>query len=211
MAMYFVFQSTFLSWRNHMLWAEIQGGRPHFPEYKPDWWAAQPLESPLPHFTFMMNEKAPKPDNYNTGTEFDLYSPRLIRIFREAGIPYEPFPAYIVDRKSKKPLDVEYEIFHLLEMATGIDVDKSDFDTESPYDIRHLVMSDERFYQGKLLFRDQKFIQLVLMHEHLKQQLERVGITGCAYTPVEEYVVGKLAWEKYAQRLAADITAKQSS
>jgi hypothetical protein len=209
--MYSVFQSTFLSWRNHTLWAEIQGGRPHFPEYKPDWWAAQPLEMPLPHFTFMINEKAPKPDNYNTGTEFDLYSPRLVNIFREVGIRFETFPAQIIDRKTKKPLDVEYEIFHLLEMAKGIDVEKSDFDIESPYDICHLVMADESFYLGKPLFRDRKFTQLVLIHEQLKQQLEEAGITGCAYTPVGEYVVGKLAWEKYARRLASTAAAARSS
>ena len=159
----------------------------------------------------MINEKAPKPDNYNTGTVFDLYSPRLVNILKETGIQFETFPAQIIDRKTKKPLDVEYEIFHLLEMAKGIDEEKSDFDTESPYDIRHLVMADENIYHGRMLFRDQKFIQLVLMHEQLKQQLEQVGISGCTYTPIEEYVVGKLAWEKYARRLATTTAAAKSS
>jgi hypothetical protein len=201
--MYYVFKSATLSWRNHILWAEIQGGRPNFPEYKPHWWKAQPLESPLPLFTFMINEKAPKPDNYNTSTLFDLYSSRLISIFREAGIQFETFPVQIIDRKTKKPLDVTYEIFHLLEMAEGIDLEKSDYDVDSPYDIRHLVMADERLYTDKLLFRDQKFSNLALMREDLKHELDQVNITGCLYTPVEEYVVGKLAWEQYVQNAVA--------
>lgn len=113
----------------------------------------------------MINEKAPKPDNYFTGTVFDLYTPRLIEVFREAGIRFETFPAEIIDRKTKKQVEVEYNIFHLLEIAEGIDVEKSDYDNDSPYDIRHLVMKDESLHQGKLMFRDQKFQQLVLMHE----------------------------------------------
>lgn len=209
--MYYVFESAVLSWRNHTLWAEIEGGRPLFPEYKPDWWQAQPLEQPLPFFTFMINEKAPKPDNYFTGTVFDLYTPRLIEVFREAGIRFETFPAEIIDRKTKKQVEVEYNIFHLLEIAEGIDVEKSDYDNDSPYDIRHLVMKDESLHQGKLMFRDQKFQQLVLMHEQLKARLDQAGITGCSYTTVDEFVVGKLAWEKYAQRLVAEQKGKSVS
>ena len=56
---------------------------------------------------------------------------------------------------------------------------------------------------NRLMFRDQKFKQLALMHEQLKRQLEEEGITGCQYTPVEEFVVGALAWERYAQQAAA--------
>lgn len=209
--MYYVFQAAVLSWRNHTLWAEIQGGRPLFPEYEPNWWKAQPLEQPLPHLTFMINEKAPKPDNYDTGTEFDLYSPRLIAVLREIGIQFETFPAEIIDRKTKKPLEVEYAIFHLLEKAEGIDMEKSDYDVDSPYDIRHLVMTDESLHQGKLLFRDRNFMQLVLMHEQLKTQLDKVGITGCSFTPVEEYVVGELAWQKYVQRAVSKQERKASS
>jgi hypothetical protein len=201
--MYYVFESAILTWRNHTLWAEILGGRPLYPEYEPYWWDAQPLVKPLPRFTFMINEKAPKPDNYNTGTEFDLYSPRLIALFREADIRFETFPADIIDRKSKRPLEVEYEIFHLLERAKGIDVGKSDFDVESP-DIRHLVMTDESLHSGKLLFRDQEFLQLALMHEQLKKRLDDAGITGCSYTPIEEFVSGQPAFDKYVQRSYAN-------
>ena len=209
--MYYVFRSIFLSWRNHTLWAEIQGGRPNFPEYKSDWWEAEPLIEPLPYFTFMINEKAPKPDAYETGTEFDLYSPRLINVFQQAGIKFETFSARIIDRKSKTPLAVEYEIFHLLEKGVGIDVEKSDFDVDSPYDIRHLVMTEESMLANRLMFRDQKFKQLVLMHEQLKQQLDEIGITGCQCTPVEDFVVGELAWKKYAQQLVAEQKGKSDS
>lgn len=201
--MYYVFKQQVMAWRNHTLWAEILGGRPHFPEYSPHWWEAKPLEKPLPYFTFMINEKAPKPDSYFTGSLFDLYSPRLVAIFKEAGIGFETFPAKIVDRKSKKPLEVAYEIFHLLEKGIGIDVEKSDFDEDSPYDIRHLVVTEACKAEGRLLFRDQEFIQLVLMHEHLKQKLETEGITGCLYTPLEEYVSGELARKQYVEQAAA--------
>ena len=95
-------------------------------------------------------------------------------------------------------------------MADGIDLEKSDYDVESPYDIRRLVMTDERMYADRLLFRDREFMDLVLMREDLRHELDQANITGCRYMPVGEYVVGKLAWERYVQNAVAEQMKRSS-
>lgn len=61
-------------------------------------------------------------DNYFTGTRFDLYSKRLISILRAAGVQFETVPATLVDRKTREPLPVAYEVFHLLEVHPALEV-----------------------------------------------------------------------------------------
>src|SRR5690606_38423756 len=127
----------------------------------------------------------------------------LIQLFREADIKFELFPVKLIERKTKEPVELGYEIFHLLENGEGIDEEKSEIQTESPYDIRHLVMREEILRTPRPLFRDKKYAHLTFIHEDLKKQLDEVRITGCLYTPTEEFVTGELAWQRYIERIAA--------
>lgn len=184
--MYFVFQSEIRDWRNKTLQAELQGERSSFPEYKPHWWKAQPLIVPLPHFTFSVDAKAPFLDNYWTGTEFDLYSDKLISELYRVGIRFETFPVTVVDRRSKMTVPIEYRIFHLLESYSGIDMDRSDTDQ---YEIRKLVITKQCSQEKILMFRDLNLSNLVLIHQSLKDILDEADVTGCSYIPIEAFQV----------------------
>jgi hypothetical protein len=174
---YFVFESAIIAWRNSLLFAKLQGGRPDFPEYEPHWFLAQPLVKALPPFTFAIHAKAPKLDNYATGTEMDLYSIRLINLLREAGVKFETFPVTLIARKTKEVLPLHYEIFHLLEMYPAIE-------KQLP---RGLILTEACLRSKRLLFRPEEQENLVLIHHDLKEKLEEAEITGCQYTPVQEF------------------------
>jgi hypothetical protein len=175
--MYFVFEAATIPWNNTLLYAEIQGGRPDFPEYEPHWFLAQPLVKPFPRLTFAIHAKAPKLDNYNTGTEMPLYSIRLINLLREAEVNFETFPITLIARKTKEVLPFHYELFHLLEMYPAIE-------KQLP---RGLILTETCLRSKRLLFRAQEQMNLVLIHQDLKEKLEEAGITGCEYTPVQEF------------------------
>jgi hypothetical protein len=196
--MYYVFQVTLQDWRNQIIRAELRDygidvGRAKnhqhvpVPEPEPHWWKATPLVAPLPHLTFTANPNAPIPDNFFTGTIFDLYSVKLITLLEEFHVRFEVFPATIVVRKTNALLPVEYNVFHLLEIEPALDVHQSVFQA---HNIKKLVITSQCLAAAKPLFRVQEAIDLVLIHQRLKDVLTACGITGCTYTPVDEYTTG---------------------
>jgi hypothetical protein len=183
--MYTVVKSELRTWRNRILQAEIQL-QGAFPETHPHWWAGIPLTVlPPPDLTFAVSAKGPMLDNYFTGNEFDLYSERLIALLREAGVRFETFPATIVDRKTKEPLSVRYEVFHLLEVHPALEVYETTSE-DSLAEQLELVAEKWQAHQ-RPFFRAQEAEDIVLIHRTLRQHLEAEGITGCRFTPVEEY------------------------
>jgi hypothetical protein len=195
---YFIFRPKIMAWGKYELHAELQGGRPDWPEYEPHWWNAQPLVRPLPRFTFAINPRAPKLDNYWTGTEFDLYSRRLISILHQAGVKFETFPVTMIDHQTQEVLPVRYQIFHLLEQYAGVDIEQSDIDGPS---IRKLVLNKRCLEEKPLLFRDEKQTDLVFIHQDLKVVLEKARITGCQFIPVEKFQVVLEWWSTFKKRL----------
>lgn len=178
--MYVVVKAELRSWRNRILQAEIQG---EVPETHPHWWDGVPLTTPPPHLTFAVSAKGPMLDNYFTGTRFDLYSERLITLLREAGVQCETFPATLVDRKTKAPLPVVYEVFHLLDVYPALDV----YDSDDP-SILEAELNEKRIAQhNHPFFRVQEFKGIVLINETLRQHLDAAGIQGCQYMTIEEY------------------------
>jgi hypothetical protein len=178
---YMVFRDEIRSWRNRILQAEIQGT---VPDTQPHWWDGVPLTVPPPPLTFAVSAKGPMLDNYFTGTEFDLYSTRLIALLHDAGVQCETFPATLIDRKTKAVLPVAYAVFHLLEVHPALTVYRA---TSGPPIIERLELITEKWIiHQRPLFRAQEATDIVLIHTSLHQQLEAVGITGCTYTPVEE-------------------------
>lgn len=183
--MYFVFESELCAWRNQIVQARLQGG---VPDYQPHWWDCEPLTIPLPRLSFIINAKAPLLDNYFTGTEFDLYSARLVTFLREANVHFETFPAKVAERKTKQVLSsISYEVFHLLETHPGLDETRSDMDDE---EIRKLVLTDVCIQSRKPFFRLKENVGIVLIHQTLKSILDAAEITGCKYTPVDEFRTG---------------------
>lgn len=184
MTAYYVFKPDTIVWRDKLLYAHILGGRPSFPEYDGYWWGCTPLLKPLPHLKFTVNASAPKLDNYNTGTEFDLYTERLISAIHDANVHFESFPVTIVDQKTKQPLPERYQIFHLLQDYPAFDEQQTKV---SRLGVERIVLTEEFLTSQKLLVRVKQKPNIVLIHSRLKDKLELMGITGCEYIPVDEY------------------------
>ncbi len=181
--MYFVFKSEIESWRNQTIRAIAQG---EFPEFQPDWWDAQPITPKLPTTIFSINSKAPIFDVYFTGGINEPYSKKLLNILSSAGIQFETFPAIMIDRKTLQPLPLEYEVFHLLEMYPAFDMTITERGIGY---IRNLTLTEECLNSKKLMFRAKESANLVLMHQDLKDILDANNITGCLYTPIDQFSV----------------------
>jgi len=186
--MYYVFRHEIKSWRNGILqaWASQTI---NYQQIKPHWWLAQPLTSPPPKLEFLMDSKAPKLDNQFTGTDLDLYSSRFIEIIRAAGVNFETFPIILRDRDTREVLPLNYELFHLLEKYPALDWERSELESEglSIRKVKKLVLVDNFLESRKPLVRLSEMKQVVLMHENLKNTLDRAGITGCLYVAVDKY------------------------
>src|SRR5688572_3410536 len=103
--MYYRVEHAQIIWRNQILQAKPVGATAHYQmRQKPHWWDAEPWVPPPPPLTFAINFKAQLLDNYFTGTLFDLYSGRLIKLLRDAEVQFELFPATIIDQKSHEVL-----------------------------------------------------------------------------------------------------------
>lgn len=190
--MYFVLRPKLQSWRNKNL---IASSEPLLAACKPHWWLAQPLVQKPNAFKFYIDGKAPIFDNYNCGSGIDMYSHRLVDVIDAFDIKYEAFPSTVSDKKTGKVLDLDYFAFHLLEILPAIDRSKSElvYDEENPESIaavKKMVLSEECIEQQRLLFRPAEFFAFVLIHEKLKSEFEAHSITGCQYTPLNEFSVG---------------------
>jgi hypothetical protein len=104
--MYHRIESAIRAWGGGILQAVPVGDTAEHQMRKPHWWEAEPWIPPPPHLTFAVRSKAPLPDNYFTGTVFDLYSARLIALLRDAGVRFETFPVTIIDKKTHEELTV---------------------------------------------------------------------------------------------------------
>ena len=186
--MYYVFETELNYWRNHLVQAAYQG---NILDFKQSWWLNEPFAQPVPPLTFTVSAKAPKPDNLFVGTAFSLYSLKLINIIKQWQINFESFPVTIVDKKTKTPIVSSYQAFHLLEVHSAIDPNRSVvIDNGSIRIIEKLTLSQEAVLAAKPLFRTKEYFKLVLIHEKLKANLDQNGITGCTYIPLDEYQSG---------------------
>lgn len=190
---YFVLHKSTLSWRNHEIYAQLDR-RQWTVEDQDRLWKASPVTPAHSSFEFAVSPHAPKPDRLGTGSYVELYSHRLVACIREAGVRFETFPATLVDRKTKQPLeDQEHVVFHLMEVHPAIDWQKSDAD-EVTQAIRRLVLSDKCLNDQPFLFRDQIRRELVFIHSSLKERFEELAISGFEYTPVEKYQFEGFPW-----------------
>jgi hypothetical protein len=174
--LYTLLSAEIRSYRNAILYAPIVGD---VPEVSPHWWDATPLQTVLPTLRFAFNNKAPLPDNVDSGTIFDLYSERMIALLSEFGIRFETFPALIINRKTNAVLSDTHRIFHLLEKYPAFDHKKSF--------VNKPMVSLQCMQEPRYLFRDTKHSDLVVIHQELRAVFEEKKITGCHYRPVEDY------------------------
>jgi hypothetical protein len=155
------------------------------PTIMPHWWLAEPLTMPLPPIRFAVNADAPLIDNYWTNSLSPLYSARLIRLFHEAGVRYETFPVQLVDERTEAPLAAEYALFHLLERVPAVNEERTLARRQGIF--YYLELNDAARANPRPLFRLSPYIEHVLIHETMRRKLAAAGVTGCDYTPVEQF------------------------
>ncbi|MBO1435894.1 hypothetical protein [Meiothermus sp. CFH 77666] len=190
--MYYIFESRIRGWGSRSLLADSE---PTIEDCEPHWWLAQPLTKRPERFKFFVPKKAKFVDNYACGTGIDMYSRRLVELLATFPIRFEAFPADVLDEVSGEKLDVDYLAFHLLEIYPAVDFARSDLVLGPDYPssivaVRRLVLTEEILQAGHLLFRPAELFAFVLIHEDLKQTLDRHKITGCNYVPLGEFKVG---------------------
>jgi hypothetical protein len=190
--MYYVFTAAITEWNKKTLQAEIEEYSGLHLQYQRLWWYGEPLELPTPNFIFTIEENAPKLDNYWTGNLFNLYSDKLVAIFRSINVRFETFEATIIGRNSGKKLPLAYKVFRLLEIEDAIDEERSSYqqfaykniDIE---EIERLVLNDGFLSTNKPFTRVLRHEHLTIIHHDIKQLLDSQRITGCMYTPIEKY------------------------
>jgi len=183
--MFYVFQTQIYSWRN----SELQAVPQHpVPEFKFDWWIAEPFTSPPSLPIFAISSKAPKLDIYFTGTlVFDLYSAKFIDLLQRHDIKFETFPVMVRDKKTREILPIKYEALHLLEAYPVLDEDRSVINKEI-FRIEKLILKEESQNLQRLMFRIKELPNIILIHQELKEKLDSLTITGYICYPVDGYV-----------------------
>jgi hypothetical protein len=186
--MYWVVRNAWISWREKDLYAAIID-IPWEPLQEPLWWGNIPIPEPRPNFKFRIDSQAPLPDNYVTGNEFSLYSERLIGLLRAAGVKHETFTTQLFDEVTNTPLAPSHKVFRLLEMAAGVDEEKSVYENKkiigklTPL-IKQIALK-ESFLESRIpMARLASELHIVLIYEELKRILEQNEITGFYYRPL---------------------------
>jgi hypothetical protein len=167
--MHYTLTSNILTWNNMLLQARLLQ---EMPNYTPHWWFAQPIHPPLPQLYFEVDASGPFPDNYWTGGIIEIYSNRLVTILQAANVRFESFPVILVDKNTREPVNDEYQAFHLLDMQPLSKIRAKDHQGR--------VVS---IAVPSLMFRLEKYIDRVVIHEDLQKVLENKHITGFEFKP----------------------------
>ena len=155
------------------------------PITNPHWWEGKPI-STMPVMKFVLGSGLPSFDNLFTGTIFDIYSSRSIKMLQDYDINFETFDVNVISGTQQTKVENEYKIFHLLENHPGLDLNVSDIDAR---EIRKLVLTKECQQLRRPLFRLSERISLVLIHSDLKNVLEENNISGCQYISINDFQV----------------------
>jgi hypothetical protein len=181
--MYYLFDSNLILWRDKYLFAISEKNIP-FDENS--WFTEPSLNMEDFHFRFLVDEKAPFPDNYCVDPIIQLFSTRFIEILQTQNIVFESYPAILVGKKSKKIIQKEYQVFRLTQVSDCLDLERTFFQ-DTPIKKRPLKMLVRPEYQksflnsGLLMTRISGFERQIIVHHGLKTILEREHITGCQF------------------------------
>lgn len=194
--MYWIFLTDLIEWKNGLIIGKIINN-PRKPLQKPDWWSQDIISDPRPAFKFSINPEAPSVDNYPTGTIYDLYSKKLLSILAEEKIAFETFTTNLFDVKTGNQLETSHWVFRLLEMHDALDKKRTTFESKLVRGIRgdwiRKLVLDHDFQKRKIqMTRIETKKDIVIIHDDLKNKLERNNISGCKYQPVDEYISPKL-------------------
>jgi hypothetical protein len=181
--MYFVLQSQVFDYLGKTVHAKLLF-RPKFNQF---WWFGQPMSEPVPAIPFLIPKIPDYPDHFFTGTEFDLLSPRLVAIFADKGVHFEAFPVGMIETGSNLEKDMNYSNVRVLDIFDFIDPKKSQITTRG---IKKIVFQKSAYENPKMAFRLLNSESLLIIHEDIKNTIERQKLSGCSIKPIESFTVG---------------------
>ncbi len=171
---YFQLQPDYIIWKEDLLLPDWLNNYTLSLELQAAWIKEAPIES-VPELTLLINTQAPILDNYQTGSNLNLYSAKLRRLIAPKRVQFETFPVKLVDQKTKQPLELDYQWFHLQETRSALE--------DTSFSIP--------------LFRVRENGMFVIIHKEFKAELDEAGITGCEYTLLTpEHTLRKLLMRK---------------
>ena len=193
--MYWCHQRKRSTWRNQIVQAELVTPVPKkvgkgecgfgFAYPKQD----QPYGVDL-KLTYRVNPKHSHPDNYAESHGFDLYSARLIEVMQRFGVKFEAFPVTMVDAAGTVLPELQYFVFHALEgRIDAMDQTKSEWQGDIRLGVSHLVLDDTKF-EHRPLFTC-AHVNVPLMRDDLKQEINRLNISGFGFLSPEKYCSGR--------------------
>jgi hypothetical protein len=181
--MYYVFQSDVKSVRNTILQARLDVR----PNIHTNWINGEKLtEKPIELEFTVSYDNVPYPDNFFTGSEFDLYSENLVQILSDFNIPFESF-AVVIKSKKSIPIEKIYKNFRLLSVEDAVDEKRS---TISLTKIKKIILKNYYYEKSFYMFRLKTRLNIVIIHEEVKNKILSSGITGCKFIPISDFQLG---------------------
>lgn len=149
-------------------------------------------------FVFEINGELPLyPDSYHTWGGILLFSQKLLTLLETLNVKNEQFETEFIDEASKLPLKLNYAVVRPLAVHQTLDLSRSDVREVSKVKLfNSLVQKADTSpeHTGVMFWEDEPFNK-VLVHEQFKREVERLGFTGCTFTPLHDYQ--SPAWNKY--------------
>lgn len=193
--MYWIYRTRTHLWRNRLVEARLIEPEPRLLRQA---YSSATFRSPTQmdpygvdlHLTYQVRTQAPHPDLYPEWTGFSVCSHRLIRLMKEFGVYHESFPITMVDQHGNVQSQLDYGVFHCLEgVLPAMDEEGSEWSGADDIGIPRLLLDLAAFEHRPMFYCNHVFVPL--MHDDLKQAIERVGITGIGFLRPENYISGR--------------------
>jgi hypothetical protein len=187
--LFYIFQAEIRSFRGKEL---VINSEPLLRACEPHWWLAQPFVTKPEVFRIILSNNAPLADNLYVSSGIDVYSETLIQLMDNFGVKFELIDTSLVFKSGLPNSESKrHKAFHLLEIEDAIDVELSDIKIsksgKSIESIRKLVLKNDIFVRQPPMFRLAMAIDLVVINSQLKKSIEQTGLTGCLFTPLENW------------------------
>ncbi|MEM7333483.1 MAG: DUF1629 domain-containing protein [Chloroflexota bacterium] len=165
---------------------------PNFDAYT--WWSDEPYR--IPPLAFTVDREKVLLDCYRWPGGIELCSEKLIAIYKQFQVHMDISPVSIYYSDNHEEIFGKYQAFRPLNFLDGLDSEKTEYaryrspvrtpDFTKP---RKLVMSKAILSDPPALFRLKEHRSLIIVHTLLKEAIDKNGITGINFIPLEEFIL----------------------
>ena len=143
-----------------------------------------------PELIFDINQTDNLPDFISSGV-FWLFSDRFLDVLRRFSVPFESIPVTLIGKKTKLS---KYHLFHLLDVRSIVDLNKSEL--QSRTNIKSITLFDLKETDEPMMVRDAYLLSLVFVRNDLIQAIQHEQISGCDWMEPADYnfILNKKRW-----------------